>query len=79
MLNLARRVKKLESARTDVTGLAPHSDAWFAFWEEKANRLIDGEDIGNVRIPLEVIDRIVERADRVEVAASPISVQAATI
>jgi hypothetical protein len=31
MLNVARRVKKLESQRLDATGLAPHSDAWFAF------------------------------------------------
>lgn len=42
MLNLNRRLKKLESVGRDATGLMPHSDAWFAFYEDKLFRLLDG-------------------------------------
>lgn len=50
---------------TDVTGLAPHSEPWFAYWEDIIDRLIAGEEpTFRGRIPLEVVDRLVERADR---------------
>jgi hypothetical protein len=39
MKALARRVRKLESSLTDASGLVPHSEAWFAFWEDKFERL----------------------------------------
>ena len=68
MRAIAGRVKKLERQHCDATGLVPHSEVWFDFYEEKLVRLMDGEDIGNIRIPLEVIDRIVEEADREEQA-----------
>jgi len=64
MRAIARRVKKLERQHCDVTGLAPRSTAWFDFYEEKLVRLMDGEDIGNIRIPLDVIDRLIEADDR---------------
>ena len=60
---LLKRLGKLESRSVDATGLKPHSEAWFAFWEEKLDRLWAGEDIGNVRIPIAVTDRIIEAAD----------------
>jgi hypothetical protein len=41
MNNLARRLRKLESVGRDATGLVPHSDAWYAFYEDKLFRLID--------------------------------------
>ena len=66
MNNLARRLKKLESVGRDATGLVPHSDAWYAFYEEKLFRLMDGEDIGNIRIPLDVTDRIIAGGDRTD-------------
>jgi len=62
MLNQARRLKKLESARVDGSGLIPHSDAWYAFYEEKLRRFIDGEERLTIRIPLEVIDRLASEA-----------------
>ena len=62
-LSLSKRVKKLEALRTDATGLRRHSEPWFAFWEDKLERLWAGEDIGNLRIPIEVTDRIIEAAD----------------
>ena len=62
-LRLARRIGKLESRNVDATGLKPHSEAWFAFWEEKLDRLWAGEDIGNIRIPIEVTDRMIAAAD----------------
>jgi hypothetical protein len=65
MMNLARRLRKLESLRrVDAGGLAPHSDAWFAFWEDKLERSINGEHVECAGFPLAVIDRIVATADR---------------
>jgi hypothetical protein len=61
--SMTRRIGKLESRSFDATGLKPHSEAWFAFWEEKLERLWAGEDIGNVQIPIAVTDRIIEAAD----------------
>jgi hypothetical protein len=64
--NLLRRLQKLEGRLTDATGLVPHSEAWFAYYQDQFGRLVDGEDIPY--IPLAVIDRIVEEADREEQA-----------
>jgi hypothetical protein len=66
MRNLSRRLSRLESERFDVTGLVPHSEAWFAFWEDKLARNMDGEDVDFTGFSIEVIDRIVEAADRAE-------------
>lgn len=66
--SLTNRVRKLEAKYLDATGLKPHSEAWFAFWEEKLDRLWAGKDIGNVRIPIEVTDRIIAAADAESVA-----------
>ena len=63
-MNLARRIKRLESARFDATGLEPGSEAWFAFYEDKLFRLLDDEDIGGIRIPLAVTDRLIAEAVR---------------
>lgn len=62
MQNLAGRLKKLELRRFDATGLAPHSDAWFAFYEDRVARHLTGEDAGYV--PLEVIRRIIDAVPR---------------
>ena len=64
--SMARRIGKLESRNFDATGLKPHSEAWFAFWEGKLERLMAGENIGNVRIPLDVTDRMIAEADAYE-------------
>jgi hypothetical protein len=69
-MNLSRRIKKLEAARIDATGLVPHSEAWFAFYEDKLFRLMNGEDIGNMQIPIAVTDRIIAEADRADEAAA---------
>jgi hypothetical protein len=47
-------------------GLKPHSEAWFAFYEDKLFRLLDGENIRNIRIPLAVTDRLIAEAERAE-------------
>jgi len=60
--SLVRRVQKLEGRLTDSTGLVPHSEAWFAYYEDQCDRFGDGEDVPY--IPLAVIDRIVEEGDR---------------
>ena len=49
-------------------GLVPHSEAWFAFWEDKFDRLMDGEAVDMRGFTLAVTDRIIERADRAEQA-----------
>lgn len=66
MRNLVRRLQKLEGRLTDATGLVPHSEAWFAYYENECGRFGAGEDVPC--IPLAVIDRIVEEADRAEQA-----------
>jgi hypothetical protein len=66
MRNLSRRLSGLEGQRFDIAGRVPHSESWFAFYMEKLDQGISGEDIGNIRIPLEVIDRVVEAADRAD-------------
>jgi len=66
MRNLARRLSRLEAQRLDVSGLVPHSDAWFAYWEDKLARNIEGEEVDFTGFSIEVVDRIVEAADREE-------------
>ncbi len=65
-MNLKSRLKKLEARQFDASGLVPHSEAWFAFWEDKLERSINGEDVECAGFSLAVIDRIMERADRAE-------------
>ena len=64
MTAIVRRVKKLESVLVDGSGLVHHSEAWFDFFENRLTRSFDGENIGNIRIPLEVFDRLIEADDR---------------
>ena len=66
MSNLERRLRKLESGQFDPAGLVPHSEAWFAFWEDKLDRSIGGENVECAGFPLDVIDRLVEAADGVQ-------------
>ena len=68
-MNLKSRVRKLEkSHHLDASGLVPHSDAWFAHYEREYDLFEalaeTGGDLSNMQIPLAVIDRIVEAADR---------------
>lgn len=64
MRNLVRRLRKLEERLTDATGLVPHSEAWFAYYEDQFARWEVGEEFPC--IPLAVIDRIIDEADREE-------------
>lgn len=67
MRSLARRLGRLETQLTDATGLAPHSGKWFTYWENILDRWLDGEEpVIRGRFPLEVTDRLIERADREE-------------
>ena len=66
MRDLVRRLQKLEGRLTNATGLVPHSEAWFAYYEDQFARWEVGEDFPC--IPLAVIDRIIEDADREEQA-----------
>jgi hypothetical protein len=38
----------------------------FTFYEDKFFRLMDGENIGGIRIPLAVTDRLIAEAERAE-------------
>ena len=68
MSNLLRRVRRLETRLTDLSGLAPHSEAWLDYWERRIGRLLGGEAQGDTgRIPLEAIDAIVA-ASKAQVA-----------
>jgi hypothetical protein len=59
--NLVRRLRKLEAQSTDATGLVPHSDAWFAYYEDQFAKWELGEEFPY--IPLAVIDRVIEQYD----------------
>ena len=66
-VNLLARIRRLEARFNDFTGLVPHSEEWFTYWEDIIDRYLAGEEpehSGNV--PLEVVDRMIERADREE-------------
>jgi hypothetical protein len=64
--NLARRLRNLEAARFDSSGLVPQSEAWFAYYTDLLGRNMDGEDIQCDHFPIEVIDRLVALADRAD-------------
>lgn len=63
MRNLARRLRKLEAIRLDVNGLIPNSPAWFSYYEDLLDKLSSGQDIDDARIPLAVIDHLMEQGD----------------
>ena len=68
MSNLLRRVRKLETRLTDLSGLVPNTEDWLAYWKQRIERLLGGEGQGQTgRIPLEAIDAIVA-ASTAEVA-----------
>jgi hypothetical protein len=63
MSNLYRRLKKLEARMIDEAGLVPHSLQWLAYWTERVDKILNGEDdVKGCLIPLEVMDAIVEAA-----------------
>jgi len=65
MREILRRLRQLENRLTDSTGLAPHSEAWFAYWEDIIDRLLAGEEPAfRGPIPIEVTDRMIERAEK---------------
>ena len=67
MSNLHRRLHKLEAKMTDRNGLAPHSAAWFAHWNERYDRFLttgDGDAIQGM--PLAYVDAIVAGAKNAE-------------
>jgi hypothetical protein len=68
--NLVRRLQKLEAGLTDASGLVPHSEAWFTYWEDKFDRSMNGEAVDMRGFTLAVVDRIVEAGDREELARS---------
>jgi hypothetical protein len=59
--NYSRRLRKLEMHFTDATGLVPHSDAWFDYWESKLGQIGTGQEPDLRGITLDVIDSIRER------------------
>jgi hypothetical protein len=61
MSNLQRRLRKLEGLLTDDADLVPGSPQWLAYWTERVDRILNGEDeVKGCLIPLEVTDAIIE-------------------
>lgn len=59
MANLSTRIRKLEAQLMPVNVVAPGSDEWLAFWSDKVERLVAGEERERIgRIPIEVIDQM---------------------
>ena len=70
MLNLRRRLHKLEARLTDTTGLVPNSQAWLDYWLTEVDMVIAGEDRGGrPRIPIAVIDAILAAGEKRDGAA----------
>jgi hypothetical protein len=64
MSNLNRRLKKLEELMTDDSGLVPGSARWMAYWTERVDKILAGDDeVKGSQIPLEVWDAIMQSAD----------------
>ena len=60
MSNLKGRLKKLEAFLTDDAGLVPGSQIWLAYWTERTDKILNGEDdVKGCLIPLEVVDAII--------------------
>jgi hypothetical protein len=53
MTNLQRRLRKLERALTDSSGLIPNSPRWLAYWQERIPKILNGEV--KERMPLEAV------------------------
>jgi hypothetical protein len=59
VLQLARRIQRLEAQLTDATGLRPQSREWRAHWEEQLSKIVSGGEAGEPHtIPLEIWDAI---------------------
>jgi hypothetical protein len=64
MSNLHRRLKKLEALLTDDAGLVPGSEQWLAYWTERTDQILRGDnEVSGCRIPLEVVDALLEVAE----------------
>jgi hypothetical protein len=67
MNNLRQRLRKRETGMIGAIGHVPDSEPWFTYWEDIIDRFIAGEEpIFRGRIPLEVVDRLIEQADRAD-------------
>jgi len=67
MANLLHRIRRLETRLTDVSGLVPHSEEWYAYWENVVDRWMAGEDpMFRGRFPIAVIDHMIEQADKAD-------------
>lgn len=63
MSNLIRRLKKLEALLTDDAGLVPGSEQWLAYWIDRTDKILQGDDeVKGYQIPFEVLDAILETA-----------------
>ena len=58
MSRLQGRLSKLEAVMTDDRGLIPHTPRWLEYWRSQVNRLFAGEEMPDLRIPLEAVDAI---------------------
>ena len=77
MSNLLQRVRKLEARLTEASGLVPHSEPWFAYWEKIFNDWMDALMLNPSAEPprafppgvaLAIPDRIIARADAADAA-----------
>lgn len=65
MMNLNKRLKKLEAQLTDRSCLSPLSPDWMAYWGDRLARLINDEQIGEPsHVPLQYVDAILADAEQ---------------
>jgi hypothetical protein len=49
MINLRRRLKKLEGVFTDPMGFIPHSAKWLKYWDSQYFLFLNGQDENAIR------------------------------
>ena len=64
MTRLQGRLRKIEASIVDGNGLIPHTPRWLEHWMMMTNRLIDGEKLPGVAIPLAAARAMIAHANR---------------
>ena len=72
---LLRRIEELESRTTDGSGLAPHSPAWLAFWQQQYHLFETGQE--HAPLTLEAVRAVMQATPDDEYEDDPETTRAA--
>lgn len=63
MSKLRSRVRKLELRLTDIHGLVPYSEEWYAHWFKRFDQIVAGDNSDDP-IPIQVFRALLERSQQ---------------